>query len=67
MSDINFDDVVKLADQLSPEEQQALLEHLQAKRKLPRRPPLDLLVFDVGPWPEGMTLRREDEYDDDGR
>jgi hypothetical protein len=22
---------------------------------------------DVGPWPEGFTVRREDIYDDDGR
>ena len=28
------------------------------------RPPLDLPVHDVGPWPEGLSLRREDMYDD---
>jgi hypothetical protein len=27
----------------------------------------DFPVDDVGPWPEGMSLRREDMYDDDGR
>ncbi len=26
-----------------------------------------LPVHDVGPWPEGVTLRREDSYGDDGR
>ncbi len=31
------------------------------------RPPLDLPVHDVGPWPEGLSLRREDMYDDWGR
>jgi len=31
------------------------------------RPPLDLPVLDVGPWPEGLSLRREDMYGDDGR
>jgi hypothetical protein len=32
-----------------------------------RRPPLDLPVHDLGPWPEGLSLRREDLYGDDGR
>ena len=27
----------------------------------------DLPVVDLGPWPEGTSLRREDMYDDDGR
>lgn len=27
----------------------------------------DLPVVDLGPWPEGLSLRREDLYDDDGR
>ena len=28
---------------------------------------LDLPEFDVGPWPDGLSLRREDMYDDWGR
>jgi hypothetical protein len=28
---------------------------------------LDWPVHDSGPWPAGLTLRREDIYDDDGR
>lgn len=37
------------------------------------RPPVERLtslgfpVDDWGPWPEGLSLRREDLYDDDGR
>lgn len=31
------------------------------------RPPLDLPVDDVGPWPPGLSLRREDMYDEWGR
>ena len=31
------------------------------------RPPLDLPVHDFGPWPEGLSLRREDLYADWGR
>jgi hypothetical protein len=29
------------------------------------RTPLDLPVIDVGPWPEGLTLSREEIYGDD--
>ncbi|MCP4081911.1 MAG: DUF2281 domain-containing protein [Aestuariibacter sp.] len=28
---------------------------------------LDFPVDDLGPWPEGLNLRREDMYSDDGR
>ncbi|MBN1284251.1 MAG: hypothetical protein JXB47_02530 [Anaerolineae bacterium] len=44
---------------------EALKETLPASDKLEQRPPLDLPVFDVGPWPEGLTLSREDMYGDD--
>jgi hypothetical protein len=27
----------------------------------------DLPKHDLGPWPEGLSLRRKDIYDDDGR
>jgi hypothetical protein len=27
----------------------------------------DLPTHDLGPWPEGLSLRREDMYGDDGR
>ena len=27
----------------------------------------DLPVHDLGPWPEGLSLRREEMYDSDGR
>jgi hypothetical protein len=29
--------------------------------------PNDLPRHDLGPWPEGLSLRREDMYGDDGR
>jgi len=32
-----------------------------------KRPPLDFPVHDCGPWPEDLSLRREDMYDDWGR
>jgi len=31
------------------------------------RPLLDLAVRDYGPWPENLSLRREDMYDEWGR
>ncbi len=31
------------------------------------RPPLDLPLHHIGPWPEDLPLRREDMYGDDGR
>ncbi len=40
----------------------------QPVRQLPTDPDLDdLPVHDLGPWPEGLSLRREDLYGDDGR
>ena len=32
-----------------------------------KRPPLDFPVMSVGAWPENLSLRREDMYDDWGR
>jgi hypothetical protein len=29
--------------------------------------PLDFPVDDLGPWPEGVSLHRDDMYGDDGR
>ena len=31
------------------------------------RPPLTFSAHEVGPWPEGFTVRREEIYGDDGR
>lgn len=41
----------------------------QPARQLPTLPfDVDALpVHDLGPWPEGLSLRREDMYGDDGR
>ena len=32
-----------------------------------KRPPLDFPVHNCGPWPENLSLRREDMYGDWGR
>jgi hypothetical protein len=67
MADITFEDVLELAEQLSPEEQARLIDELQAKRPARQRPPLNFPVDDVGEWPEGLSLRREEWYGDDER
>ena len=70
MVDMTFEDVAKAAEQLSDEERAALIERLQASLAEPsgkKRPLLDFPVDDLGPWPEALTLRREDLYGDDGR
>ena len=35
--------------------------------KTGRSGPLDFPVDDLGPWPQGLSLRREDMYADGGR
>ncbi len=77
MADVTFTEVVQLAEKLTPQEQQALIVYLQERSKSHNGEAknvskafdemFNLLVFDVGQWPEGMKLRREDEYGDDDR
>jgi hypothetical protein len=41
----------------------------RSARQLPSEPfdVNDLPTHDLGPWPEGLSLRREDLYGDEGR
>ena len=32
-----------------------------------KKAPIEFLVIDAGPWPESLSLRREDMYDEWGR
>ena len=43
------------------------LRERSAARNTTAREPLDFPVDDLGPWPEDLSLRREDMYGDDGR
>jgi len=68
-----IDDVMEKLRSLPPEriEEVAdfvdfLKQRMQAKCT-GKREPLDFPVDDPGPWPEGLSLRREDMYGDDGR
>ena len=41
-----------------------------AANREPKKKPFnidDLPSHDLGPWPDGLSLRREDIYDEDGR
>jgi hypothetical protein len=51
---------------VEPGEYQAVLV-LEAEKPSPVRQPLVLPALDLGPWPENLSLRREDMYGDDGR
>ncbi len=68
-----IDDVMEKLRSLPPERVEEvadfvdfLKQRMQAKRT-GKREPLDFPVDDLGPWPEGLSLRREDMYGDDGR
>jgi hypothetical protein len=65
VADLTVEELTKLVRQAVRE---ALLETQPAPPSPPgKRPPLDLPVDNVGPWPEGLSLRREDWYGDDER
>jgi hypothetical protein len=42
-----------------------VIEEQPARKE--KRPPLDFPVMSVGAWPENLSLRREDMYDEWGR
>ena len=44
-----------------------LRERSAARKAIAGKEPLDFPVDDPGPWPEGLSLRREDMYGNDGR
>lgn len=44
-----------------------LRERSTTGKRTTAKEPLDFPVDDPGPWPEGLSLRREDMYGDDGR
>lgn len=45
-------------------DEKLLVEKAESKQK---RPPLNFPVDNYGSWPENLSLRREDMYDDWGR
>ena len=61
MNKITLEEVWELAEQLPQEDREELVKRL----RIQKRPPLNLPVIDVGPWPDELSLRREDWYDDE--
>ncbi len=63
MADITFEELVEAAQKLTPDLQKALIEAIQphSVREETFREAFGLQVFDVGPWPDELTLRREDD------
>ena len=73
MADVTFSEVVRLAEQLKPAEQEALVEHLRAlakQRQLTaeeKKALLRSMIIDVGQVLPGYSDRRDDWYGDEGR
>jgi hypothetical protein len=72
MADVSYTEVMRLAEQLSPQEQAALIAHLQQLAqhqqltKEQRKALLEASILDI-PFINEPSPRREDWYDDDGR
>jgi hypothetical protein len=58
--------VLPALPELTPGAYDVVLVIVPAQKET-ERGPLNFPVDDLGPWPEDLSLRREDMYDDDGR
>jgi hypothetical protein len=59
---------IQLPEDVAPGEHRVVVViEEQAIKEFASRSLADFPVIDVGPWPEGLSLRREDMYGDDGR
>ena len=68
MSAMTIEQILRAVGQLSTEERETLLERLQTIRQTRANSILDdIPIIDVGPWPENLSLRREEMYGDDQR
>ena len=72
MSDVTLEAVVELADRLRPDEQQALIRHLQQLSVQLITPEefkrsFESLSVDLGPISGDFSFRREDWYGDGER
>lgn len=70
MTGVSYEEVVRLAEQLGPLEQEALIEHLQKiaqQRQLTikeRKALFESLITDLGSVSSNFSDRRKDWYDD---
>ena len=59
---------VQVPPEIAPGTHQVVLVIDEAPQPPPGPRPLeDFPMWDCGPWPADLSLRREDMYDDDGR
>jgi hypothetical protein len=58
---------VRVPPDIPPGEHRVVLVIEEQPSPVEQRLPLDFPVDDWGPWPEGLSLRREDMYGDWGR
>ena len=56
---------VRISGEVPPGEYSAVVE-LEPRSEQQEHKPIEFLVLDI-PWPEGLSLRREDMYGDWGR
>lgn len=73
MAQVAYEQVIRLVDQLTPQEQEALVAYLQDRathRRLTtgeRRALFESMTVDLGPVSPDVSLRRADWYGDDER
>jgi len=58
---------IQVPSDIVPGEHKVVIVIDEQPTKKQKRPPLDFPVDNWGPWPENLSLRREDMYDDWGR
>jgi hypothetical protein len=59
--------IVQVPAEVEPGEHQVVVIIDEVHKTATGRAPLTFSAHDVGPWPEGLSLRREDMYEDWGR
>lgn len=67
VSDLTVDELLTLLKPIIFEAMREAVAGTGLPVRKENRPPLDLPVIDVGPWPKDLTLRREELYGDDER
>jgi hypothetical protein len=73
MAQAAYEQVIRLVEQLSPQEQEALVAYLQERAKhrhlttSERKALFESMTVDLGPVSPDISLRRADWYGDDER
>lgn len=68
IADLTTEELRQLVHQAVREAMREILTESEQKESGLKRPPLDIPILDLGPWPEGLKLiSREEMYGDDGR